>query len=107
MDYSLNHHVLLLRNSKVVGETFHNVDILFLGTYYVEIATKLEDLIIDQGTEQDLEYVRSRSSTQGPYTKVFVIHSKGAKYYIGAGQIEIQENNLDISETSIGAKRSK
>ena len=104
-DHSLTHQVLLLRNSNLIGETFHNVDILFGGTFYIEIATMLDDLIIEQGDEQDFTYVNARSNGHGIIGKVFVIHSGGVKYYIGAGQMKILENSLDILETSIGAKK--
>ena len=104
-DYSLTHKVLLLRNNTQIGETFHNVDILFGGTFYIEIATRLNDIVIEIGDEQDMEYIIPRSNGQAILGKVFIIHSGGIKYYVGAGQMEILENSLDILETSIGAKK--
>ena len=104
-DYSLTHHIVLIRSTVVVNGEPRNTDVLFSGTFYIELATMLEDLMVEQGNEDDLNYVKMRSNGQAVLGKVFVIHSVGVKYYIGARQMEILENSLDVLETSIGAKK--
>ena len=80
-----------------------------MGTYYLELPTRLEDITIASGTASDCQYVRAKCSEEdAPHvapTNVFVLQTQERKYYIGAYKFELLTNTYDPGETSIGLKR--
>ncbi|GGG60513.1 hypothetical protein [Hymenobacter glacieicola] len=110
LDFSIAHKILLIRKEEVVNHKFKNTDLLFAGTFFIELPTILDDISIFLGNEEDYEYLRGKMTEELILenlntSSIFCIKSCGLKYYVVADTLEINENDYDPSETSIGLKR--
>lgn len=107
LDYSISHRILLIRFSEIKDGECFNTDIAFVSTYYVELPTVLSNIEIYEGELSDYSYVLERCNIENEvgFRKVYVLISENSKYYIGAGNYQIQQNSLLPLETSLGLKR--
>lgn len=99
-DYRVSHDQLLIRSPRSEHQT-RNVDVLFAGVEYLELATMFEELEIAAPTNADLARVQAahRPGVQLDYVRVLV--SKGHRYVVVAAGMEIEENELDLFESSL------
>jgi len=107
-DFYISFGQLLLR-SVGNGESADskNIDITFRGVFYLDIPATLSGVELDIATDDELAHLAARTGTPqdptGQYHQYFVLVSKGNRYYVGAMDIHVGENTLDMMETSIGA----
>ena len=103
LDYRMSHKLLLLRASKRKGDTLSNIDILFRGVFYLEIPERLEDIVIRKAIQEEVDYVCNRCyyNVFLQYSEIFVLECANSKYFIGAGDFQVSENQLPPLESSI------
>ena len=110
-DYSLTHNILLLRTTTVKNDEIVNTDLLFSSTFYLEIPTYFNDLLIENGGESDCQYISKRCDAEFVDSlepkDVFVLKTNEQRYFVGARKLEIITNSLRPGETSIGVKKPK
>jgi len=103
LDYNISHKVLLFRKSSNTEEN-QNIDLVFEGTFYLEVPTKLKNIIVYQADEETTNKVIKRYGGMfyPEYSQViFVIESGTALYYIGCIRLLITENSLNLLTSSI------
>jgi len=107
-DFYISFGQLLLRSvGNGEGANATNIDITFRGVFYLDIPATLSGVELGTATDDELARLAARTGISqdptGQYHKYFVLMSKGNLYYVGAMDIYIGENTLDMMETSIGA----
>jgi len=103
-DFVISHGQLLLRSQKN-DESGNNIDIVFSGTTYIQLFSRLNGLVITR-IENDISNI-SHSSVKKfleyDNNYLFEIESNGEKYSIAASFVTVYENKLEFSESSLNA----
>jgi hypothetical protein len=99
-EFRVSHEQLLLR-SPPTGEQPRNIDLIFGGVDYVELPSKLGEIQVSEVTETDLARVRAahKPDVRPDYVRVLV--SKGRRYLVVAADMRVEENDLDLFESSL------
>ena len=99
IEYHLSHKRILYRHTELTenGETKFNQDIIFESVYYLEVPTKLENVKIYSGNQDDFSYVKSKCPFEifFKYDKVYILEAGSKKHYIGAKNIKVNKNKLE------------
>jgi len=100
-DYNVSHDQMLIRSPHGADDPM-NLDIRFRGVEYVDLASTMEGISLEQPTDRDYEAVAERMgmSVQHP-NKLFVLVTGGIRYYVVAAHMSVQENLLDYMESSL------
>jgi len=98
-EYSVSHGSLLIRSPKAPTTTHgptatRNIDLMFVGVEFVQVARFFEGMILDVGTAMDRALVGR--STDRSFNKVFALVSGGKRYIIAAAGHKVSENDDDI-----------
>lgn len=96
--FSRSHSILTFRHSEIRNGAIQNNDIVFIGTYYLEIPDSLRNPIIYEGGLEDQEIMAKKNKGVEliwEFNKVFVIECRDAKYYVGAGKIQFGKSQGD------------
>ena len=103
LDYNISHKVLLFRN-KIDSESNQNVDLIFEAVFYLEVPTRLRNIVLFQADENTINVLLNKFNEKF-YPEfgqtVFVIESENKQYFIGCNRYLIQENALDHLTSSI------
>lgn len=95
--YIVSHHSLLIRGSGT--NTGKNIDIMFSGVFYQELRTSFMAIEFDLLTQEELERLAERCDRDFfASNKILVLVSEGKRYYVGASEVRIEENNLRPNE---------
>jgi hypothetical protein len=103
LDYNISHKVLLLRRHDL-SLPMENLDLIFESVFYMEIITRLNDIIIYQADIKTTDELQKRFSRifYPQFGQVFyILESEGGKFIIGCGRYLVKENSLDYLESSI------
>lgn len=93
---------ILLRSPKNESEGRQtNIDITFWGVYYLDILFLLRGIQFDTPTETEVAHIVARVDQALEDEAIFVIVSQGQRYYIAAVTYVVQENTVDIFETTL------
>lgn len=96
-DFHISLKQLLIRGDKIVNDKL-NIDIVFVGTEFLNCPTKFEGIKIFILSEQDIiENDMDNTSNH----RIFMIITQNKEYYIKAGNLRIYKNNLGFYESSI------
>jgi len=102
-DFVISHGQLLLRSSKD-DDNVKNIDIIFSGTRYVQLFTSLSSIsikVVDKKSNLiNYDCVSSFLSHNNNY--LFEVETSNEKFYIGASNFKVYENELEFNETSLG-----
>ncbi|MES2703909.1 MAG: hypothetical protein V4649_14815 [Bacteroidota bacterium] len=101
-DYAIALQNLVIRASSV-GEDDHNIDIIFLGAFYLCLPTLFCGINISHASTKDVEMFAS-TITPTKNEKYFLIETGNTKYLIGALGFSVHLNNLDFDQTSLSAE---
>lgn len=103
--YQVSHSEAIIRSPKTdLDKTYStNIDIYLGDIYYIEMPCLLQDLVIDDATEEDCIYLSQKLGRDIPIKKIIVLVSSGKKYYIVASIIKFMENDLDYGVLPIRA----
>jgi hypothetical protein len=103
-EYRVSHDQLLVRSPRAERHP-RNVDVIFVGVEYLELATMFEGLEIAEPTDADLAHVRAayKAEVRPDYVRVLV--SQGRRYLVVAAGMKIEENELDLFESSLESFR--
>lgn len=97
---------ILIRSCKYDGA--ENIDLIFIGVFYLEAPFGFHGLGILDPTETEIARLEERTGISAAagkaYSRFYVLASEGARYYIGASEYTIDENSLDLMETSLGTR---
>lgn len=102
-DYRLSLKLLLLRATEVVNEEPINTDILFQTVFFIEIPNQFDNIRIERGNDSDFNYVQDKCwfTLQKEFNNIFVLHTAGKRYYIGAANYQVNINNMIPLSSSI------
>lgn len=105
-DALVSHAHFLLRSSYTDPDS-GNIDIIFIGTSYLEIPTMLYGLEIAETLDSFLlDQFTKRTGKKfgiGTGNKLFEIKSAGKEFYVIAGQVLIDTNTLETFESPLRA----
>ena len=99
-EYDVSHKQLLLRSPRD-GTHSKNIDLVFVGVEYLDLPTSLHGVTI--GTAVDTDVGRARDALGKPVgtNEVFVLESGRRRCLVVAASGRIEENDLDLFETSL------
>ncbi|MBS1664787.1 MAG: hypothetical protein JST68_27320 [Bacteroidetes bacterium] len=106
-DAVCSHGQLLLRSQMGAAHST-TIDIIFQGTYFIQLCTMLWGVTIrwaDEGDFKGYESIRNRFAPDG--NRLFEVVSGGEKYYVGAGSFGVYENALPFGTSSLGFEISQ
>ncbi|MDD9266159.1 hypothetical protein ACFPES_03840 [Paenibacillus sp. GCM10023248] len=95
--YRVSHGELLIRSPKN-KENQKNIDILFFDIRYIELPRVLDEIVLDDATNEEINYVNNKLGEHITDQKVTIIVSKGIRYLIVASFSKVKENELDLFE---------
>lgn len=97
-DFFISHSQILLRSSK--GDTDKtNIDVVFFGVKFLQIATHLKG--IELRTSEGEDFFAEVENN------LFEIIANNKKYYIDAAYVKVYENELDFNESCLGVLKHK
>ena len=98
LDFQITHSQLLLRSNM----TFTNIDIIFLGVFYMDIKLHFSGLKITSCSSIIMKEIEKKSGiTFSDSFKVYALHSENNIYYVGALKCLIYKNEFGFNESSI------
>jgi hypothetical protein len=104
-DLTAGHNQLVLRDPGWYYDR-ENVDIWFGGVAYMEIIPCFSGIEFAHPTPREVQYIEARCTggrlPQG--TRIYVLVSENKRYYVVAGNMEIDSNSLDPSRTCLGGR---
>jgi hypothetical protein len=102
-DFSISHKKLLLRATVInrEKETFFNIDIIFMSTYFIQAITHFIGLEIYLGEADKTISITDGDEIFLKAKEYYILISEEKKYYLGARAIGISENNLDTNISSL------
>lgn len=101
-DYFISHGQLLIR-SKKDDDQKSNIDIIFFDTTFLQIFTMLHSLTIRTISKDDFsKYNSVKKYLSNENSNLFELESGDEKYFIAASFVQVFENELEFSETSLG-----
>jgi len=100
-EYTVSLRQLLLRSPKVESGYANNLDVIFVGVRYIEIPVTFKGLTITLGTRKHLRKIEPLLGRAVPLTHIFLLESRGRTHIIVAGMMRVEENFLDIRESSL------
>jgi hypothetical protein len=96
--YRVNHGELLIRSPKS-KENPKNIDIMFIAIRYIELPRLLDEISLEEATNEEILYVKSKLGDEPILNKeVTIIVSKGIRYLIVASYSKVIENELELFE---------
>lgn len=103
--YQVSHSEAIIRSPKTDLDKIYstNIDIYLGDICYIEMPCLLQDLEINDATEEDCIYLSQKLGKDIPMKKIIVLVSGGRKYYIVASIIKFLENDLDYEILPIHA----
>jgi hypothetical protein len=103
LDYSISHGKLLLRATVIdrKEEKHHNIDIVFVATYFFQTVTYFVGLKILLGDKDAIILMPDGNEICLKAKEHYILVSNKKKYYIGAMAVNITENILDSNQTSL------
>ncbi|PTT04250.1 hypothetical protein DBR11_00080 [Pedobacter sp. HMWF019] len=101
----VSHGQLLLRSQKNNVDT-NNIDIIFYGTVYIQLFSRLTGISIKRvrTDTKSLGYNTANEYLSHNGNCLFEIKSNGELYYIAASFVKVFENTLEFYETSLNAE---
>jgi hypothetical protein len=108
-DYNVSHGELLIRSAKT-QEHKKNIDVIFFGVKYIKLFVFLwgvSIINIDNSKLINFESELLDTHFSNDTGNIFMISSKGEKFYIVASYFKIYENDLNFGETSLGVLTNK
>src|SRR5690348_4830420 len=96
-DYSVSHRQLLLRSA--AEDSGSNVDLIFTDVSYVQLGTRLEDLVVRSATSSELRTLASRVGHVVDPSEAFVLEATGVPPgFVVAANVVVEKNDLDLFE---------
>ncbi|NOU68785.1 hypothetical protein GC096_32700 [Paenibacillus sp. LMG 31461] len=95
--YRVSHGELLIRSPKS-KENLQNIDILFFDISYIELPRFLDEIILDDATNDEIIYVNNKIGEPSNDQEITIIVSKGIRYIIVASFLKVKETELDVFE---------
>jgi len=87
------------------GDNKRNIDIIFHGVFYLEITLSLDGLRIEDATPEEIEHLEKRvliDHREGPGAqKYFALGTNSGRFFIGAFDFKVEENDFEAMETSL------
>lgn len=100
-EYAVSLRQLLLRSPKLESGYANNLDVIFVGVRYMEIPVTFKGLTITSGTPIHRRKVEQLLGKAVPLTHIFLLESQSRTHLIVAGMMRVEENLLDIRESSL------
>lgn len=103
--YLCGHRSLLIRG-QYAAPGKRNVDVMFLGVYYMELPGEgWTGLTLEEPTPDERKYVQERIGQEWPVSKGLhvLVSEAGRRYYVYSAYLRIEENDLDFHEHNLGA----
>jgi hypothetical protein len=96
--YRVSHGELLVRSPK---DAVHprNVDLMFAGVEYVDLARFLPDLEVDEPNNEDMTRAQERLGKSVERQNVIVLKSQGRHYVVVAAAVKVVESEMDIFDS--------
>ena len=103
-DVVASHGQLLLRSQKNMEYPF-NIDVIFYGTTFVQLFSRLYSLRLSKVDKavKDSNYETVKKYLEYDNSHLFQIESNNEMYYIAASFVVIYENQMTFSESSLNA----
>lgn len=103
--YQVSHSEAIIRSPKTDLNKIYdtNIDIYLGDISYIEMPCLLQDLQINDATEEDCIYLSKKLGKDIPKKRIIVLVSEGKKYYIVASVVKLMENDLDYGVLPIYA----
>ncbi|GGA16752.1 hypothetical protein GCM10008018_71490 [Paenibacillus marchantiophytorum] len=95
--YRVSHGELLIRSPKS-KENPKNIDIMFFDIRYIELPRFLDEIMLDEATNEEILYLNNKLGEPLKDRKVTIIVSRGIRYLIVASFFKVKENELDLFE---------
>lgn len=103
-NYVISHDRMLIRSPKNQNYT-HNIDILFLGVYYLNLPTMMKGLTIYQADTEHISAIETLLNINllKSSLSLFIVESNNHTYQIVAAKMHIEKNELGFFESSLGS----
>jgi hypothetical protein len=79
-----------------------NLDLIMMGTEYVELPVHLKGIAFDQPTPEEAARLRNAVGATHKSVEVLMVVSGGQRYAIAASVFLVDENNMDVNESPFG-----
>jgi hypothetical protein len=99
-DFRVSHDQLLVRSPKNAQES-KNIDIAFVGVEYMDLPTKMRDLVLNEVGHDDLRKAEDALGRVVPKDQVFAIRANNRNYLVVAAAMKVFENDLEVFESSL------
>ncbi len=101
-DTVISHGQLLLRSQKN-DENEKNIDIIFFGTTYMQMFSRLKGVLISKlgSASNCINYSTVQKYLEYDNNHLFELESNYEKYYIAASFVRVFENQLEFNESSL------
>jgi hypothetical protein len=103
-DYHISHSQLLLRSSKTEKHS-SNIDIIIFGVNYIQMFTFTRGIVLETMELSDVSRLNSKLISHHfskETDQIYQLQSSGESFYIVGAHCRVYENDLDLSETSLG-----
>ncbi len=98
-EYRVSHGSLLIRSPQG-AETKTNVDIVFSGVEYLAAPRILRGVEIAVPTKEEVRRLEARLGKQLTESSIVILVSSGQRFPIVAASFKVEENELDIFEST-------
>lgn len=103
-DFRVSHNQLLLRSPKTETPQM-NIDILFVGVYYLDLPTFVPEPVISVPETSDFLKAQEALGRDVKKEELFVIKIGERRHIVVAVAMKIFENDLDLFESSLESFR--
>jgi hypothetical protein len=99
-DYNVSHKQMLVRSPRT-PDLSSNIDVVFWGVEFVEIATALIGVEIELATHAQLAAIAARCKDIANRGNVYVVSSENKQYGVVAAGFKVLQNTLDIFDSTL------
>lgn len=103
LDYQISHSQLLLRNTTGI----RNTDVIFYGVTYVSIPFYFKELKISELPKEEATTLNEKLGLDVNLHTYFNLECEGKNHIIGAGRIEVYQNNFEQNTSPISKDDNK
>lgn len=105
-DFWVSHSQLLIRSPQNLGDKQPtNIDVRFIGVEYMELPGGGFSLEIEEAQSADKEFVKLRIGRDiDSEDTLYILKCGGRRYLVVAWRMSIEENKLDLFESSLQRK---
>jgi|SRR5579859_2904423 len=101
-DFHVSHSHLLIRSARNEDDSSsENLDLIFKGVFYLEIADMFNGLELAHPTDTELHHLETRCGViQTDTERFYALISNNRRYYIGAIALTVDRNTLPWNESN-------